>query len=166
MVLCHATVGALMRQYWFHFLPLIAIIVFMVIGFSGTTAVFWATAVAIVSSYLHVDCALVPYDVLRGRVPLGRCLWNSGLTKALEAGSAAATPALLHDVKLLFTAIFTSLIVWIVGLGAGDGELHHLRGDRGTRTDRGRRRELMSVFDPAGLGLLLMGSFKMLADAP
>ena len=164
----HATVGALTRQYWFHFLSLIAIIVFMVIGFSPTTAVFWATIAAIAFSFLHVDCALIPYDVLRGRAPLGRGLWNSGLIKALEAGSvgvlsvaatcaaaglivgvvtltglglkfssivlqyadggsraiydalvalgAAASPALLHDVKLLLTAIFTSLIVWIVGL--------------------------------------------------
>ena len=39
----HATVSALTRQYWFHFLSLVAIIVFMVIGFSPTTAVFWAT---------------------------------------------------------------------------------------------------------------------------
>src|SRR5581483_10568651 len=29
---------------------------------------------------------------------------------------AAAGPALLHEVKLLLTAVFTSLIVWIVGL--------------------------------------------------
>src|SRR5438552_3052468 len=162
----HARIGVLTRQYWFHFLSLIAIIVFMVIGFSSTVAVFWATVVAVVFSFLHVDCALVPYDVLRGRKPLARGLWNSGLVKALEAGSigvlsvaatcaaaglivgvvtltglglkfssivlqyaddgsraiydglvtlgAAATPALLNEVKLLLTAIFTSLIVWVV----------------------------------------------------
>ena len=56
----HATVGALTRQYWFHFLSLIAIIVFMVIGFSPTTAVFWATVAAVAFSFLHVDCALDP----------------------------------------------------------------------------------------------------------
>ena len=54
----HATVAALTRQYWFHFLSLIAIIVFMVIGFSPTTAVFWTTITAVVFSFLHVDCAL------------------------------------------------------------------------------------------------------------
>ena len=164
----HATVSALARQYWFHFLSLIAIVVFMAIGFSPTTAVFWTILTAVVFSFLHVDCALIPYDVLRGRVPVGRALWSSGLVKSLEAGSvgvlavaatcaaaglivgvvtltglglkfssimlqyaeggsrgiydalvavgAAATPGLLHDVKLLLTAIFTSLIVWIVGL--------------------------------------------------
>jgi TRAP-type uncharacterized transport system fused permease subunit len=131
-------------------------------------SVFWATVVAFAVSFLHRDCALISYDVLRGRKPIRRGLWNSGLTKALENGSigvlnvaatcaaaglivgvvtltglglkfssivlqyadsltrlvldsfaalgVASTPALLHDVKLLFTAIFTSLIVWIVGL--------------------------------------------------
>ncbi len=164
----HATVAALTRQYWFHFLSLIAIVVFMLAGFSPTTAVFWTIIAAVAFSFLHVDCALVPYDVLRGRAPLGRGLWNSGLVKTLQAGSvgvlsvaatcaaaglivgvvtltglglkfssivlqyadggsrgiydglvalgAAATPALLHDIKLLLTAVFTALIVWIVGL--------------------------------------------------
>ena len=83
----HATVSALLRQYWFHFLSLIAIVVFMAIGFSPTTAVFWTTISAVIFSFLHVDCALIPYDVLKGRAPLARGLWNSGLVKALEAGS-------------------------------------------------------------------------------
>src|SRR5512134_1867302 len=54
----HATVSALTRQYWFHFLSLIAIVVFMVIGFSPTTAVFWTTVTAIVFSFLHIYCSL------------------------------------------------------------------------------------------------------------
>ncbi|HEY3177692.1 MAG TPA: TRAP transporter fused permease subunit [Casimicrobiaceae bacterium] len=267
----HARIGALTRQYWFHFLSLIAIIVFMVIGFSSTVAVLWATVVAVVFSFLHVDCALVPYDVLRGRKPLGRGLWNSGLVKALEAGSigvlsvaatcaaaglivgvvtltglglkfssivlqyadggsraiydglvavgAAATPALLNDVKLLLTAIFTSLIVWVVGLavpvtasyiicaviaapalialGVANFAAHMFifyyavlsevspptalspfaaaaitGGDPYKTTLQSWKYTMpafllpfMFVLDPAGLGLLLMGSFKKLADA-
>jgi TRAP transporter 4TM/12TM fusion protein len=267
----HATVGALTRQYWFHFLSLIAIVVFMVIGFSPTTAVFWTTVTAVVFSFLHVDCALIPYDVLRGRAPLVRGLRNSGLVKALEAGSvgvlsvaatcaaaglivgvvtltglglkfssivlqyaeggsrgiydslvamgAAATPALFHDIKLLLTAIFTSLIVWIVGLavpvtasyiicaviaapalialGVANFAAHMFifyyavlsevspptalspfaaaaitGGDPYKTTLQSWKYTLpaflvpfMFVLDPAGLGLLLMGSFKGLAEA-
>ncbi|HEX9278424.1 MAG TPA: TRAP transporter fused permease subunit [Casimicrobiaceae bacterium] len=267
----HATVGVLTRQYWFHFLSLVAIVIFMVIGFSPTISVFWATAVAFVFSFLRVDCALVPYDVLRGRVPLVRGLWNSGLIKALEAGSvgvlsvaatcaaaglivgvvtltglglkfssivlqyadggsraiyeglvalgAAATPALLHEVKLLLTAIFTSLIVWIVGLavpvtasyiicaviaapalialGVANFAAHMFifyyavlsevspptalspfaaaaitGGDPYKTTLHSWKYTMpaflvpfMFVLDPAGLGLLLMGSLKNLADA-
>src|SRR4030095_4303581 len=78
----HATIGALTRQYWFHFLSLIAIIVFMVIGFSPTTAIFWTTLTAVAFSFLHVNCALIPYDVLKGKAPLAKGLSNSGLVKA------------------------------------------------------------------------------------
>ena len=164
----HATVGMLTKNYWFHFLSLVAIIFFMAIGFSPSVSVFWATIVAFASSFLHVDTALVSRDVVTGKVPRMSGLWNSGLVKALEAGSvgmlsvgatcAAAgiivgvvtltglglkfssivlqyadsatrvvmsvlgavgfeqTASLLHDVKLLLTAVMTSLIVWIVGL--------------------------------------------------
>jgi len=267
----HATVSALARQYWFHFLSLIAIVVFMAIGFSPTTAVFWTILTAVVFSFLHVDCALIPYDVLRGRVPVGRALWSSGLVKSLEAGSvgvlavaatcaaaglivgvvtltglglkfssimlqyaeggsrgiydalvavgAAATPGLLHDVKLLLTAIFTSLIVWIVGLavpvtasyiicaviaapalislGVANFAAHMFifyyavlsevspptalspfaaaaitGGDPYKTTLQSWKYTMpaflvpfMFVLDPAGLGLLLMGSFTKLATA-
>ena len=268
----HATIGMLTRNYWFHFLSLVAIIFFMVIGFSPAVAVFWATIVAFASSFLHVDCALIPYAVLRGKKPLGAGLWNSGLIKALEAGSvgmlsvgatcAAAglivgvvtltglglkfssivlqyadsgtrlimgalgavgfeqTASLLHDVKLLLTAVMTSLIVWIVGLavpvtasyiicaviaapaliqlGVADYAAHMFifyyavlsevspptalspfaaaaitGGDPYKTTLQSWKYTMpaflvpfMFVLDPAGLGLLLMGSFKKLAVAP
>jgi TRAP transporter 4TM/12TM fusion protein len=268
----HATIGMLTRNYWFHFLSLVAIIFFMVIGFSPAVSVFWATMVAFVSSFLHVDTALIPYDVLRGRKPLLAGLWDSGLVKALEGGSvgmlsvgatcAAAgiivgvvtltglglkfssivlqyadsgtrlimsmlgavgfeqTAALLHDVKLLLTAVMTSLIVWIVGLavpvtasyiicaviaapaliqlGVADYAAHMFifyyavlsevspptalspfaaaaitGGDPYKTTLQSWKYTMpaflvpfMFVLDPAGLGLLLMGSFKKLAAAP
>src|SRR5947199_1568841 len=60
----HARIGVLTRQYWFHFLSLIAIIVFMVIGFSSSVSVFWAAVVAFLCIFLHVDCACMPYVVL------------------------------------------------------------------------------------------------------
>jgi TRAP transporter 4TM/12TM fusion protein len=164
----HATMGVLLRNFWFHFLSLIAIVVFMMMGYSPLASVFWATVTALALSFLHVDCALIPYDVLRRQQGLFAGLWNSKLVKALEAGSvgmmgvgatcAAAgiivgvvtltglglkfssivlqyadsgtqaivgvlvavgfeqTVHLVHDVKLLLTAVMTALIVWIVGL--------------------------------------------------
>jgi TRAP-type uncharacterized transport system fused permease subunit len=229
--------------------------------------VFWATIVAALCSFLRVDTA-DPYDVLRGAASLG--LWNSGLTKALRAGSigvlsvaacAAAglivgvvatglglkfssivlqyadsgtrvimsglgavgfeqTASLLHDVKLLLTAMMTSLIVWIVGLAVPvtasyiicaviaapaliqlgvAGYAAHMfifyyavlsevspptalspfaaaaitGGDPYKTTLQSWKYTMpaflvpfMFVLDPAGLGLLLMGSFKKLALAP
>src|SRR6185369_2421376 len=53
----------LTRKYWFHFLSLISIVVFMMWGFSPVLSVFWATAVAALTSFLRPDTALIPYDV-------------------------------------------------------------------------------------------------------
>ena len=158
----------LTRNFGFHFLSLVSIIFFMLLGYSPIMAVFWATVVAFVTSFLHRDCALISYDLFRGREPVIRGFFQSKLIKALEGGSvgmlnvaatcaaagiivgvvtltglglkfssivltyadsgsrhladlfvafgAANTAALLHSLKLLLTAIFTSAIVWIVGL--------------------------------------------------
>ena len=65
-----ATAWELSKKYWFHFASLISIIVFMLMGFSPTLSVFWATVVALVVSFLRRDCALISYDVLRGKSPL------------------------------------------------------------------------------------------------
>ena len=158
----------LAKRYWFHFVSLVAIVVFMLLGYSPVLSVFWATIVTFVLSFFQSDSALIPYDWFRGRLPWIKGFWESGFIKALEGGSlgvltvamtcasagiivgvvtltglglkfsaivlyyadsgaqglvglwtmlgAANTPALLHDMKLLLTAVYTSLIVWIVGL--------------------------------------------------
>jgi TRAP transporter 4TM/12TM fusion protein len=134
----------LTRRYWFHFLSLISIVFFMMWGFSPVLSVFWATVVSAATSFLRPECALIPYDVFRGRGPVGPQLWNSGLMKALEGGTigvlnVAATCAgagiivgvvtltglglkfssIVIDLaggSLLLTAIYTALVVWVVGL--------------------------------------------------
>src|SRR5512147_2230701 len=83
------TVGQMTRRYGFHFVSLIAVIVFMVIGYSPMLSVFYATVVALVTSFLHRDCALVSYDVFRGKTSVWRGIVDSGLVKALDGGSRA-----------------------------------------------------------------------------
>jgi len=135
---------SLTKKYWFHFLSLFSIIAFMLMGFSPELSVFWATVVALVTSFLHRDCALIAYDVFQGKTPVWRGITDSGLIKALDGGSRAvlnvaatcAGAGLIVGVvtltglglkfssivlayagnSLLLTAIYTSLIVWIVGL--------------------------------------------------
>jgi TRAP transporter 4TM/12TM fusion protein len=140
------TVWQLTRTMGFHFLSLVAIIVFMLLGYSPIASVFWATVVAIAVSFLNRDCALLDLGLFRDR-PAGwwrDVLLRSKLTKALEAGSVgmlnvAATCAaagLIVGVvtltglglrfseivigyaggNLVLTAIYTALIVWVVGL--------------------------------------------------
>jgi TRAP-type uncharacterized transport system fused permease subunit len=51
------------KRYWFHFGSLISIIVFMLVGFSPVLAVFWATMLAMATSALRSDTAIVPWWV-------------------------------------------------------------------------------------------------------
>src|SRR5262245_18526377 len=140
---------SLAKRYWYHFLSLISIIAFMTLPFppfpmSPELSVFWATIVALVTSFLRRDTSLISYDVLQRKVPLLRGVAQSGLVQALKGGSisvlnVAATCAgagIIVGVvtltglglkfssivlsyagnSLLLTAIYTALIVWIVGL--------------------------------------------------
>jgi TRAP transporter 4TM/12TM fusion protein len=135
---------SLTKKYWFHFLSLVSIIAFMLMGFSPELSVFWATVVSFVTSFLHRDCALFSYDFLRGREPLVRGFFGSPFFQALDGGTRAvlnvaatcAGAGLIVGVvtltglglkfssivlayagnSLLLTAIYTALIVWIVGL--------------------------------------------------
>jgi TRAP transporter 4TM/12TM fusion protein len=131
-------------KYWFHFLSLVSIVAFMLMGFSPELSVFWATLVAMGTSLLRRDTSLLPYDAVTGRAPLVGSLLDSGLSKALQGGSIAvlnvaatcAGAGLIVGVvtltglglkfssivlayagnSLLLTAVYTAMIVWIVGL--------------------------------------------------
>jgi TRAP transporter 4TM/12TM fusion protein len=135
---------SLTKKYWFHFFSLVSIVGFMLMGFSPELSVFWATVVVLATSFLHRDCALFSYDFLRGRVPFVKGFFGAPLFQALDNGSRAvlnvaatcAGAGLIVGVvtltglglkfssivlayagnSLLLTAIFTALIVWIVGL--------------------------------------------------
>src|SRR4051794_21515237 len=81
------TVWNLSRRYWYHFLSLFSIVVFMLWGFSPVLSVFWATVVALGTSMLRRDTALLPYDLFRGRENIARQLADSGFAKAMEGGA-------------------------------------------------------------------------------
>jgi len=138
------TVWNLTRKYWFHFLSLVSIVFFMLWGFSPALSVFWATVVSFATSFLRRDTALISYDVFAGKGSLVRDVLRSPFVKAMEGGSigmlnvgaTCAGAGIIVGVvtltglglkfssividyaggSLLLTAIFTSLVVWIVGL--------------------------------------------------
>ncbi len=119
---------ALAKSYWFHFGSLISIIVFMLLGFSPVLSVFWATMLAIAASFLRKDTALVPPKLIRALA--------EGTTGVLNAATTCASAGIIVGVvtltglglkfssiaidyaggSLLLTAIYTALIVWVVGL--------------------------------------------------
>ena len=128
----------MLRERGFHFTSLVAVVVFMVLGFSPIIAVFWATVLAAGLSFLRRDTALTPLP------PRGERLHQSKLVQALRGGSVgvlgvAATCAAAGIIvgvvtltglglkfssiviefaggNLMLTAVLTALVVWIVGL--------------------------------------------------
>jgi TRAP transporter 4TM/12TM fusion protein len=128
----------MIRQRGFHFSSLVAIVVFMVLGFSPIVAVFWAILLAAALSFLRGETALT--FIPTRETPLHR----TRLVRALEAGSVgvlgvAATCAAAGIIvgvvtltglglkfssiviqfaqgNLFLTAVFTALVVWVVGL--------------------------------------------------
>lgn len=135
---------SLARRYWFHFLSLVSIVGFMLMGFSPELSVFWATVVALLTSLLRPECSLLPvWDSQEGGSRWSR-LRGCGLIRALDDGArsvlnVAATCAgagIIVGVvtltglglkfssivlqyagnSLFLTAVYTALIVWIVGL--------------------------------------------------
>jgi len=121
-------IGELTRRYGFHFLSLIAVVVFMVIGFSPMLSVFWATIAAFALSFIRRDTALTGSRLVRALA--------DGSIGVLTAATTCATAGIIVGVvtltglglkfssividyaggSLLLTAIYTSLVVWIIGL--------------------------------------------------
>jgi TRAP transporter 4TM/12TM fusion protein len=116
------------RQYGFHFLSLIAIVVFMVYGFTPITAVFWAIVLAIALSFLNRESALYPGKLMQAL--------KAGSIGVLGVAATCAAAGIIVGVvtltglglkfssiviayaggNLLLTAIYSGLIVWVVGL--------------------------------------------------
>jgi len=172
---------AMTKRYGFHFVSLIAVVIFMVVGYSPTLSVFYSTVLAFVMSGLAPDTSLAPRKVLLGLTALAIVLFavssrvalsvdpiyvlfvllaavliymnytsdeakrtNSKLIRALSDGSISALSAATTCASagiivgvvtltglglkfssiviqyaggsLLLTAIYTSLIVWVIGL--------------------------------------------------
>jgi TRAP transporter 4TM/12TM fusion protein len=122
------SLGQLTRRYGFHFLSLIAVVVFMVIGFSPMLSVFWATITAFALSFLRRECALIGDRLVRALA--------DGSIGVLTAATTCASAGIIVGVvtltglglkfssividyaggSLLLTAIYTSLVVWVIGL--------------------------------------------------
>jgi TRAP transporter 4TM/12TM fusion protein len=122
------TLWQMLRRYGFHFTSLVAVIVFMVIGYSPMLAVFYSIALCFVLSFIRPDTAL------KGR-KLVRAL-SDGSLGVLNAATTCASAGIIVGVvtltglglkfssivldyaggSLLLTALYTALIVWIVGL--------------------------------------------------
>jgi TRAP transporter 4TM/12TM fusion protein len=121
-------VGKLLRLYGFHFTTLVAIIVFMVMGYSATLSVLYATAVAVVLSFLRRETALTSRRLAAALA--GGAVQSVGIAATCACAGIIVGVITLTGLGLKFsdiaiqgaggslvlTAIYTALIVWVVGL--------------------------------------------------
>jgi TRAP transporter 4TM/12TM fusion protein len=118
----------LTRRYGFHFISLISIVVFMVWGYSPTTSVLYATALTFVMSFITRETALTPKKLTRTLADGSIQTLTAATTCAIAGiivgvvtltGLGLKFSAIVIDYaggSLLLTAIYTALIVWIIGL--------------------------------------------------
>ncbi|MBM3569611.1 MAG: TRAP transporter fused permease subunit [Alphaproteobacteria bacterium] len=116
------------REYWFHFSSLVAIIAFMLLGFSPVLSVFWATVLCFAVSFLHRETRIGPAKLVRALADGSAGVLNAAATCA--AAGIIVGVVTLTGLGLKFsaiaiayaggslglTALYTALIVWIVGL--------------------------------------------------
>jgi TRAP transporter 4TM/12TM fusion protein len=122
------TIWEMTRRYGFHFVSLVAVVIFMVIGYSPMLSVFYSTLLAFALSFLNRETALFPRKLVRALA--------DGSISALSAATTCASAGVIVGVvtltglglkfssiviayaggSLLLTAIYTALIVWVIGL--------------------------------------------------
>src|SRR5688500_2709792 len=122
------TLGQMTRRYGFHFVSLVAVVAFMLVGYSPMLSVFYATAVTFGLSFLRSETALMPAKLKQALA--------DGSVGVLNAATTCACAGIIVGVvtltglglkfssiviayaggSLLLTAIYTCLIVWIIGL--------------------------------------------------
>ncbi|TAJ83984.1 TRAP transporter fused permease subunit [Reyranella sp.] len=122
------TMGQLLTRYGFHFTSLISVVVLMIWGFSATYAVFWSILLAILVSYLRSDTALWPGKLFRALADgsiqaLGvaaTCACAGIIVGVItKTGLALKFSSIVIDLaggSVFWTALYTALIVWVVGL--------------------------------------------------
>jgi TRAP transporter 4TM/12TM fusion protein len=96
---------AITRRYWFHFLSLVSIVLFMLLGFSPVLAVFWATMLAVAASALRADTAIVPWWVA---VPL---LASLGIVLADLAGLGIGAMLPGYEWALLYAPLVVAAAI-------------------------------------------------------
>jgi TRAP transporter 4TM/12TM fusion protein len=122
------TVWSLTRKFGYHFVSLVAIVGFMVWGFTATIAVLYAIALAVLLSFVRRETALRPAR-----------LWKAlegGATSVLSVAATCATAGIIVGVvtltglglkfasiivsmageSLFLTAVYTALAMWVLGL--------------------------------------------------
>jgi TRAP transporter 4TM/12TM fusion protein len=120
--------GALLRRYGFHLTSLVSIVGFLLLGYSATLSVVYATAVAAILSWIRRETAMTPSRLITAL--------RDGSVQMLNVAATCAAAGIIVGVvtltglglkfseiaiayaggSLALTALYTGLIVWVIGL--------------------------------------------------
>ncbi len=119
---------ALTFRYWYQYTSLFAIIVFLVLGFTTITAVFWSIVVAILVSYIRRETALsLPKLVAALSSGTKQVLGVAATTAVagiivgilLQTGLGLKVSSLILELgqgNLILTLIVSGIVLWVLGL--------------------------------------------------
>jgi TRAP transporter 4TM/12TM fusion protein len=122
------TAGRLFKRYGYHFIPLAAIVGFLVTGFTAQIAVSAAIATCFLVSFIRKESWFTPPKLIEALKQGSITVLNVGAICA-SAGIIVGTVSLtglglkLSSIiidyaggNLLLTAVYTALLLWIIGL--------------------------------------------------
>jgi TRAP transporter 4TM/12TM fusion protein len=122
------SVWTLTRKYGYHFVSLIAIVAFMLWGYTAILAVFYAILLAIALSFIRRDTALTPPRLWQALVDGGTDVLSVAATCATAGiivgvvtltGLGLKFSIIILDVAgggLFLTVLYTGIAVWVLGL--------------------------------------------------
>jgi TRAP transporter 4TM/12TM fusion protein len=115
-------------RYWYQYTSLFAIIVFLVLGFSTVTAIFWSILLAIAVSFIRRETALVPPRLVaafaagtRQVLPIAATTAVAGIAVGilLQTGLGLKISSLILELgqhNLIATLVVAAGVLWVLGL--------------------------------------------------
>lgn len=115
-------------RYWYQFTSFFAIIVFLILGFSTITAVFWSIVLAIAVSYVRKETSLSLrklFEALatgtRQCLPIAATTAVAGITVGilLQTGLGLKISSLILELgqhNLVLTLVIAGIVLWVLGL--------------------------------------------------
>jgi TRAP transporter 4TM/12TM fusion protein len=119
---------SLTARYWYQYTSLFAIVVFLLLGFTTITAVFWSIVLAVLVSYIRRETALRPRRLVNAL--------SSGTKQVLSVAATTAVAGIIVGVllqtglglkissliltlglgNLVLTLVVAGLVLWLLGL--------------------------------------------------
>jgi TRAP transporter 4TM/12TM fusion protein len=118
----------LTKRYWYQYTSLFAIIVFLLLGFSTITAIFWSILLAIVVPYIRKETSLTPRKLVAALSAGTRQVLAVGATTAvagiavgilLQTGLGLKISSLILALglgNLFLTLVVSGIVLWVLGL--------------------------------------------------